>query len=450
MVNNEKMLLAAAMRAGRIDSVSKLRKFPNLDASLIRLIIGPINIKSKIYSYSPIDVNVCRKNDCSTWKAIQAEKILPDHLADPDPEGVLMRELRISECMKMCEKCPYANSEPVATYINPRKKYNLYNISRSIIDKLGNKEIRFSKLIIKTMIVLQCWPSEIVIRSGDSGSDGTLPGVYTPDLARILNCNVNFLEDCLFNLGNLGLIQLDKQAPHVYDITIPNYYLKYEKASKGGVGYIQIDRSILEKIISEKNIIALRGMLLQLLSNPFASRTDAPNSIALDEFKQVMPKYVNYKTLYNTALENTLFTAVYDKFKCSFIYIPKSNYKSVAEQKTEILQTHVRYLGKGIKALKPTFVTVQNTRQQDPDYNRSVNKVINDYKGDIPQEILSSKPLLSFMKDALIVSIEYGLKNVLDAIKQLEINYRLYGNKINNAGALLRYHCCHNMLNDYA
>lgn len=445
VINRAEQRLNAAINAGEINSINKLKRFPNLDSSLIRFIIGPINENTKVVDYSPIDESVCKKHKCGVWNSIQSIYNLSDGLKDRDPESLLSEDSMVKECREKCKECPYNNIQSHTTYINPKKKYNLYNMSRSIIDR---DKIKLSKLLIKIMIVLQCWPAELISECGEQGNDGIIPNVYVPDLANILDCNVNYLEDGLCNLGNIGLISLEKLGPHLYNIIMPGYHLKYKKANQGGGGYIQIDRDILKSLLDENSITALRGKLIQLLSNPFAYNTDRTISISINEFKNIMPKYVCYKAEYKKALDNDLFSMTYNKRTNEFIYTPNDTYQSVNENKTEIMKKNVKFIGKALEVIKPTFLNKTNTtiNEHNRSYRNNVNLVIENNMGDIPDEVVSNNTWLSFLKDCIVVGVEYGFSNVIDTIRKIERNYRVNGNKIKNAGALLRTSCCYNML----
>jgi hypothetical protein len=440
--------LTAAMRAGRIDSVEKLRHFPDLDAALIRFIIGPIDTNTVINEYIPIDASVCENNNCPTLKRIQSITDLPDVLkdiSDDDPDSLYSEQSMIESCRMECAKCPYNNVHCKKSYINPKQRYKLYNKLRN---RISRPNLRFTKVHIKLMLLFQSWPAELVQKSGIY--DGILPDVYVPDLATILGCNADYLEDCIKDIGNMSLLDLEWLSPHTYNISIPDYYLKFKKASEGGAGYIQIDRTMLISLLQEKNIITLRGKLFQLLVNPVSddSKADKPKVITLNEFKAVMPKYVNYQAQYEKALKNDLFSMKYDKRLKKIFYKPKIELETVAKKKNDIMMKNIRMLGLTLKKSMPTFVTEANTTSLDNvSYKSTINKILEQSHEHIPAAVLAKKPLVSFLKDALQISVEYGIANVSKAIYQLERAYLLSGTQIKNAGAILRTQCCFNMVN---
>lgn len=438
--------LDAAMRSGRIDSIDKLRRFPNLDAGLIRFIIGPINTNTTIKEYIPVDKAICENNRCSVWKRMQSITELPDALKDiPDsnPDDPFSETRMIEECRQECEKCPYNNVQCKSIHINPKQRYKLYNRFR---DRLNRPSIRLTKLHIKLLLLFQSWPAELLQKKDKY--DCILPDVFIPDLADILKCNSDYLEDCLKDIGNMSIVDLDWVSPHSYNITLPQYYLKFMKASEGGGGYIQIDQKILESLLKEKSIISLRGKLFQLLCNPLTDiYTYQPKIITINELKTVMPKYVNYQAQYQKALNNDLFSMKFDNRLKKIFYKVKDGINNIADLKLNIMKDNIKYLNIAIDKIKPTFITDENTLLQETSfYKDNIIEILKDYKGQIKPDILNKSSLLTFFNDALHISVDYGIANVTKAIHQLERNYRIGSSQIKNAGAKLRMQCCYNML----
>lgn len=429
------------INSGRINSIEKLRRFPDLDAGLMRLIIGPIDVNTVIKEYFPKDTSVCSSMGCDIWKRLQSIDDLPDYLKDKsdiNQEDALIEKSMIEALRMECAKCPYNNALCSKTYINPKQRYKLYNSDRN---RLGREKLRLSKSHIHLTILLQAWPSELIKKSGTY--DGIIPDVYVPDLAEILGYNSDYLEDCLKDLGNLSLLDLEWLSPHTYNVVVPNYFLKYKKAQYGGAGYIQIDRNILTSLIKERSITALRGKIYQLLIGD-------PKTITVNELKSVMPRYINYHSQYKKAFDNDIFSMKYFKNMRKIIYMAKDAITSVAEKKSNVMKENVKYLGDYLRRFTPSFVTNANTKQGDQEdlrFKKNINNIFLQSLNYIPKDIAKKEYLMRFFKDALMISVEYGVLNVVKAIRQLEIKCKLGGTQIKNAGAMLRMQCCYNMIN---
>lgn len=423
----------ALLQESYIDSIEKLKRFPELDSALTRVMIGPVDRTKTITYYVPQDIKICKSKHCDTWTHLV--KIFDIDIINLD------KTMQHDACSNECKNCPYNNAICKKTRINPKLRYNLYNKKRSA--RLLKKRFSFSKIHIKLILLLQAWPTELISKTNDY--DALLSNVYIPDLAKILNCNPEYLEDCLNELGNAFLLTLKKTSPHNYDVVLHNYFLKFQKANQGGAGYIQINHNILSSLLVEKNINTLRGKLLQLLENPMAVYLDPSKLkvIRLEEFKQVMPKYVNYSNEYKKALDNDLFAMEYDERSKIFVFGLKQMKESIYELKQNIVNKGIQIISAVIKDI--SFVTKDNSFGNEQ-YHGSIDKLISKNINTIPEKVRNNAYLLSFLKDAALMCLDFGLPNVVKAILQLEHSWNLFGTQILNAGGLLRTKCINNKL----
>lgn len=441
---DDKEIIRRAVRASHIDSLDKLRQYPDLDASLIRFILGPISKNTKSVEYKPKDTSICKSSGCPVHKMISSMSDLPDALNDiPDSsEFDPFAEARLlTEQSRSCSNCPYNNSVCITQYNNPKKKYHLYNKQRDRF--AGKNKIYFKQIQMKLLILLQGWPREL---TEESKNDAILKDIYVPDLAQIINCNSEYLEDCLNELGILEILDPIRKAPHLYDIVLPNHFLKYKPANKDGSGYIQINQDILKELIHANSILSLRGMLLQLLKNPIQNdeKIQKVDTITFDEIKSCMPAYVKYKALFHKAMHNSLFIIDIVSRDRKIYFKANSNLEGIENQKNNIMKKNIERIAFYISKLKPTFVNENNAKDQPNIFLGGVNEIFEQSKDSLTKDITKHKPYISLLKDALLISLDYGINNVLTSLNQLEREFRTNGISIRNAGAMLRTKCYYN------
>lgn len=402
--------LCLAVDKLHINSIDKLKPYIDLDIAALRVYIGPVNYTRKEAVSEVIDSSVC----AGCTYCIQKD------VAQPNMQ---------------CQSCPFNNIAHKVIYKNPKQKYKLYN--RYTLLQRDNIRLSYAQLVL--MLILQAWPSGYITRSG---YDATLINVYMTDLEDMTGYGKDYIDQCLKRLANLGLLYLSKVGPRHYDITMPDYYRKYEKASKGGSGYTQIDITTLSNLIHSSSILELRGKLLQLILQPDVRQHGKDVVIKIEEIQNILPSYVKSKKYYEQAFKNDLFNMVHRKGDKIIFYTAEQSLCNILQKKDALLKDNLKKLSYTIRAIflkSDNFI--KNYKASEDDVNTSyIDALINDMQYNKLQDI-KDKGIKDFLKDALIISLEYNYQIMIEALQNLKKLYTTYS-PISNPGAILRQQCC--------
>lgn len=236
---------------------------------------------------------------------------------------------------------------------------------------------------------------------------------------------------------------------HTFFCRILNYKDMYEHKKIHHVGYITLNRELLNGILNVSGINSLRCSILsifKLLRNQFKSATKlAAAEIRMNEFTFNMPKYVKPYIIEQSINEaKTFFSSckkVYDKF---IITLDHKYQASVIKQqlRKEGKEKINDYIA-GINALRESAL---NDIQKGPGLSLETQMDALKYKiNDIQLELSfdgKTIPELDFTSDQKNdlygLCTEYNVEIILNAIGIYYNKYKLAGLKQSNPGGLIR------------
>lgn len=275
-------------------------------------------------------------------------------------------------------------------------------------------------------------------------SDGCGDSVSFKELADLIDVNVKTIKASLDALSKENYIIYDQENPRYFGFDIVDYREMYKKAFENGKGYVTLDQSILSDLMSVKDLNSLRCIIKIYFNasyNQYRSASKiAATKVSFAELRKSLPSYVKPFIL-RKAINDV------GKFFENF----RENYKEYVVVLGEKYQRQV--IKERLKA---------DGKVRIPDYIKKINDMISSANADVENNgAISFATNNKFFADGLILPPvagkipeirfnsdqrndlvnlcpEYGIENIINAIKTYFVEYILNRVKINNPGGLIR------------
>lgn len=256
---------------------------------------------------------------------------------------------------------------------------------------------RLSKHQIKLFLLYHFYP-EI------SSRNGLIKNVSEKEVADLLGCTVKTVRNSNLQLVKHNYIIYSKADTGNFSLILKDYPNYHVKANKGGAGYINITKELMESLMAVDDVNVLRMQLRSLLEhdNENIGRLKAQSvSIEFRTFKKNMPKYMNSKRSIieklekNPGLFDYRFSGDYVKVELGEEYIGKYARKDLT----------VKFLDRMFKVVKGV----------------GMDWIPESSQGDIAQ-----------------MCIQYGEEITLSSLKNVLEKYLQENGSITNLGGLVR------------
>lgn len=286
--------------------------------------------------------------------------------------------------------CQYATYKD--KYHNDKKNYNLYQVQYS--------DCRFPKSAVKSYLFLASLPMELLKN----------------DLHFIRNLSLDVISDTLNIcketalksleiLASFGFITLSHGNGYDrFNIILNDFDTMHLTAREGGTGYLTLTSSMMETIISIKNVNALRLELLYTLkADDDSLRKKEHSSYIIKELKNILPSHMAYsnRIVYYKQDAPSVFLSSIDKKTVSF--------SLKAEHSLRIDQD--QYIISYFDTMKEHLISL-------------------DIKADV-----------ELVTNLCELTREFTLKNILQALRAIADDYKEDMYRIRNFGALVRTYC---------
>lgn len=312
----------------------------------------------------------------------------------------------IYEAMK--QECPHKAECMKTVYVNEKNKVGYQNTLKTNA--------------IKIFIYLHtCKPDK----------DGQV-SMDTREAASLTNSNEKTIAANLSSLQGYGYITYTKAAPHKYNVIINDYKNYYKPASKGGRGFLVINRELFGELMKIDSLNLMRITIRQIieLDNQSANGTFNVIEKSYRDIKLSLPEYCKPNVI------RRAITHVTDIFH------------------TEIKNTGIRFiLGEKYNAKKQKNERQDLYSQKFLDFFSEFNAQIVDLNTnqisidqfkyqDFLTENTDQFRLLGFTPNQIVdmvqMAMQYSYELVVEALKEIYKNYKLKTKRINNIGGLIR------------
>lgn len=267
-----------------------LKPLMRISKSGIRSIIGKMLDYSEKYEYSyTLDTQSCAALSCpltNTYAELKASIAAEKAKECPDLSIIRTASDRMKDIASSCaaSSCPFCHVKK--TYINDRKRYNLYN------EDFANR--RLPKSMIRTYLYLYALPQEVL------GDLHFIRDLSLSVLASQLHICLETAKRSIETLAAFRYITIShSSAMDSYNIIINDYDTMHLSAQQGGTGYFTLSADMMKKILSITNVNALRLEILKLLKSDDDSlhHTDT-SEYKLKDLGNIMPAHTNYPGTY--------------------------------------------------------------------------------------------------------------------------------------------------------
>lgn len=367
----------------------------------VRSIIGKMLDYSAKYEYTyTLDTEKC--SSCLHCPLADSYNALQNTICEekakeiPNISVVSEASKRMKEIASSCaaSSCPFCHV--TKTYVNDRKRYNMYN------EDYANR--RLPKSMIRTYLYLFALPQEVL------GGVHFIRDLSISLLSSELGLCVETVRRSIETLTAFHYITISHaSSSESYNIIINDYDTMHLPASQGGTGYFTITASMMKEILSISNVNALRLELLRLLK----CDDDSLHNVQISEYnlkdlRNIMPGHMNYPANYEKIIKEQPSLFVADVINGKLHFFLKNGYSlriSSDEFMMEYKDELIDFINElGLVITSDTFINICELTR------------------------------------------EYSITNIKISLSMLYSDYGDSWDEIKNFGALLRSYCRKNFI----